>query len=193
MTTPDEQIGSNLIKLRGDMTQRELAEKMRQRGWKWTHVTVGSVERGERPLRLSEAQAVVGAIGRGFVEDLLSSEADATVRAWMHKMTEANAEIERVVREYVDTQFHLAVAAWNASLNEQSGVGMSVLDWVGNSPVRSVKATLERIRSEEEVESQLGDRLYGKLDETAGTDVSGTVFFKALNSWQSDGEHSEAP
>jgi transcriptional regulator with XRE-family HTH domain len=51
----DQQIGSHLVRLRGDMSQRELARRLRDRGLNWTHLTVASVERGERPLRVAEA------------------------------------------------------------------------------------------------------------------------------------------
>lgn len=40
------------------MSQKELADRMRDRGWKWAQATVWKVERGERPLRFLEAIAV---------------------------------------------------------------------------------------------------------------------------------------
>jgi transcriptional regulator with XRE-family HTH domain len=59
VTSLDSQIGENLARLRAPkMSQRALAEAMTEAGWKWSHVTVGSIERGERPLRASEAVGV---------------------------------------------------------------------------------------------------------------------------------------
>ncbi|PTL73821.1 hypothetical protein C1I63_13890 [Rathayibacter caricis DSM 15933] len=194
MPTPDEQIGSNLIKLRGSMTQRELAEKMKQRGWKWTHVTVGSIERGERPLRLAEAEAVVDAIGHGFVHNLLASEADATVQVWMRKMWEANAAVEKAVRTYVETQLQLSMAAYSAQPHPDSTTGEGILDWLSHSPQRAVETTLERIWSEDAMEASLAERLYGETDgEDRGIDISDDTYIKAFYSWQRHGEHPEAP
>lgn len=58
MVNKDELIGQNVIRLRGEMTQQALADAMRTRGYKWSQATVWSVEKGERPLRLSEASDV---------------------------------------------------------------------------------------------------------------------------------------
>lgn len=53
-TTLNARIGRNLAHYRGDMSQRELANKVREYGPRWTHLTVASVEKGERPLRADE-------------------------------------------------------------------------------------------------------------------------------------------
>jgi transcriptional regulator with XRE-family HTH domain len=54
----DEQIGRNLSALRGDMSQKDLADRMRRRGFKWSQATVWAIEKGERPLRVTEAEAI---------------------------------------------------------------------------------------------------------------------------------------
>jgi hypothetical protein len=54
MTTNTE-IGSLLAAARGDLSQRSFGSSMRGLGHKWNHLTVASIERGERPLRLNEA------------------------------------------------------------------------------------------------------------------------------------------
>lgn len=56
MRTTDEQIGKNLQRLRGELSQKDLAVAMRKAGYKWSQATVWSVEQGERPLRLTEAE-----------------------------------------------------------------------------------------------------------------------------------------
>ncbi|MEW1708011.1 helix-turn-helix transcriptional regulator [Microbacterium sp. NPDC089190] len=61
----DEQIGRNLAAVRGEMSQSDLAKRMRDRGFKWSQATVWSVEKGERPLRLSESEAVAELLGVG--------------------------------------------------------------------------------------------------------------------------------
>jgi len=55
----DSKIGHNLLILRGEMSQEELADKMRTLGYKWSKATVWSIEKGERPLRLTEAEDVM--------------------------------------------------------------------------------------------------------------------------------------
>lgn len=56
MSQTDENIGAALTRLRGEKSQQWVADRMRNRGWKWTQTTVWNVERGERPLRLAEAK-----------------------------------------------------------------------------------------------------------------------------------------
>jgi hypothetical protein len=68
--TTDEQIGKNVAAIRGSMSQRELATNMRELGFKWSHLTVASVERGERPLRLNEATALVELFGLQSVQSI---------------------------------------------------------------------------------------------------------------------------
>lgn len=64
-TAPDERIGANIEALRKDrgITQTELAMYMQRQGLKWTQVTVCHVEKGRRPVRLSEAAHVAAAFG----------------------------------------------------------------------------------------------------------------------------------
>lgn len=59
----DAKIGENLTGLRGSTSQQDLANEMRRRGFKWSQATVWSVEKGERPLRLAEADALADFFG----------------------------------------------------------------------------------------------------------------------------------
>ncbi len=53
----EEQIGADVAtaRERAGMSQKELAAAMTERGFKWAQATVSQIEKGERPLRLSEA------------------------------------------------------------------------------------------------------------------------------------------
>lgn len=51
----DVRVGKNVMRHRAERSQQELADAMRERGWKWSQATVWSVERGTRPLRYLEA------------------------------------------------------------------------------------------------------------------------------------------
>jgi transcriptional regulator with XRE-family HTH domain len=67
----DKTIGQNLLRLRGERSQKELADAMRARGFKWSQATVWSIEKGERPLRLAEAEALGTVLDGAPVEELL--------------------------------------------------------------------------------------------------------------------------
>ncbi|CEG85766.1 helix-turn-helix transcriptional regulator [Propionibacterium freudenreichii] len=55
----DTLIGDRVNQLRGTkVSQQALADAMRERGFKWNQATVWNVERGDRPLKLSEAEAL---------------------------------------------------------------------------------------------------------------------------------------
>ncbi|QSZ49590.1 hypothetical protein [Arthrobacter sp. D5-1] len=58
MSVRDEQIGQNIVRLRGERSQQWVADRMREKGWKWAQATVWNVEKGERPLRLAEAEGL---------------------------------------------------------------------------------------------------------------------------------------
>ncbi|MCF3137668.1 helix-turn-helix domain-containing protein [Paenarthrobacter sp. AR 02] len=77
-TDVDAIIGKNLVRLRGDRSQQEIADGMRHVGWKWSQATVWSVEKGERPLRLAEALSLAKLL---FVrlDDLIMQELDGMV------------------------------------------------------------------------------------------------------------------
>lgn len=77
-------IGHRLAKLRGEMTQKELADKMRAKGWKWVQQTVGTVEKGERSLRLAEASDLSDILGVS-VEALLQTTAQVMTISSMQK------------------------------------------------------------------------------------------------------------
>lgn len=53
----EEQIGADVAtaRERAALSQKELASAMTDRGFKWSQATVSQIEKGERPLRLSEA------------------------------------------------------------------------------------------------------------------------------------------
>ncbi|MFJ6429685.1 multiprotein-bridging factor 1 family protein [Microbacterium maritypicum] len=53
----DEQNGADVTAARGraGLSQKELAAQMSERGFPWTQATVSQVEKGERPLRLTES------------------------------------------------------------------------------------------------------------------------------------------
>lgn len=65
----DERVGRAVASARGARSQQEVADRMRQAGWKWSQATVWSVESGRRPLRFLEALDLAEVLGVR-VEDL---------------------------------------------------------------------------------------------------------------------------
>ena len=61
----EETIGRNLAQMRksGAWSQSDIANHMRELGFKWSQATVWSVETGERPLRLTEAVCLAELFG----------------------------------------------------------------------------------------------------------------------------------
>lgn len=55
MTLTDKELGENVRRFRGGMSQKALAELMTEMGVRWSQPTVAAIERGERALKLTEA------------------------------------------------------------------------------------------------------------------------------------------
>jgi hypothetical protein len=113
MSDRDVVVGQNLAKLRGDRTQQDIAEAMREAGYKWSQATVWSVEKGERPIRLSEAESLAGILKCSIDRMLLpDQDAELVSRLWKseHDLTIAGHELANAVREYEDRQWALRFA-----------------------------------------------------------------------------------
>ncbi|MFV0435592.1 MAG: helix-turn-helix domain-containing protein [Leucobacter sp.] len=103
--TRDETIGKRVAHYRGDIPQKQLADLMRDLGWKWSQATVWSIEKGERPLRLAEAEDLCGIL-RVEMHQLLASEIttnliklrDRLVREMALVQSEID-DLERIRRE----------------------------------------------------------------------------------------------
>jgi hypothetical protein len=78
------------------MSQKELAESMRSLGFRWSQATVWSIEKGERPLRLIEADAVAF-ITNSSVSELLRPGVSGTLRAVANEAVLALGQIADVL------------------------------------------------------------------------------------------------
>lgn len=56
------------------MSQDALAQRMRERGFKWSQATVWSVENGDRPLRLTEAIELSDIFGLSGIDELTTED-----------------------------------------------------------------------------------------------------------------------
>lgn len=108
MTHADERIGANLSQLRGDMSQAALASAMRERGWKWSQPTVAEVEKGKRPLKLAEAESIVGILGIEDLEDLTTRPLESIWWARMATVARAAERLEGAAASYLRARAELA-------------------------------------------------------------------------------------
>lgn len=115
--TRDEQIGKNVQRLRGDMTQQALADLMRERGFRWSQATVWSVEKGERPLRVSEGEALTDALDIGYF-NLTGTDIDTSLRLAMAAASEADREITRWTKAFIEAQISIEFVLQDAREKE---------------------------------------------------------------------------
>lgn len=104
-TDKDIQIGENVAGFRGDMSQKALADAMRDAGYKWSQSTVWSVEQGTRPLKLAEASVLAGVLDTQ-VEFLLSpssfrSLVQGSERA-ANELKEAEQRMDEATDDYIE-------------------------------------------------------------------------------------------
>lgn len=88
----DYEIGKRVVLFREPMSQQAVATAMRQQGHKWSQATVWSVEKGERPLRLSEAVALADVIGV-TLHDIAGVDTDAAA------LFSENNEMRKQIRQ----------------------------------------------------------------------------------------------
>ena len=109
----DEQIGANVARLRGNRSQKDVADAMKSLGFKWGQSTVSEVEAGRRPLKMIEAYAlsVVLDVGAFGVDSFMRSDAGATFRAVAREMVRQDLELRKSMHQWWRTQFELALAS----------------------------------------------------------------------------------
>ncbi|WP_309065342.1 helix-turn-helix domain-containing protein [Microbacterium sp.] len=111
MTSADERIGANLAKLRGDMSQTALAAEMRSRGFKWSQPTVVAIERGERAIKLAEAEVLVDVLGMNRIEELTTRPLEAIWWARMGTLSRAHDRLVGSTAGFLNARLALAQAA----------------------------------------------------------------------------------
>lgn len=99
----NQQIGRAVQTLRGEQSQQALAEKMKTRGHKWSQSTVWSVERGDRAVRLAEAEDLAEVLDVE-VGALLADHEDVEQERWLmaavRKMDSARRRLEDATVDY---------------------------------------------------------------------------------------------
>jgi len=155
MAVSDEQIGKNLARLRGDMTQKELAAAMKARGWRWSQTTVWSVENGERPLRLAEAEDLRSILPSGW--SLTMRDPDAGAIDQNKRMYAADKALRKAIRDYLEEQLQLRFAATAEGVSPR--VQELVSDWLEVTPAMVV----EEEAIEADIEADAEELRYEKV------------------------------
>lgn len=135
-----EHIANNLTRLRGSISQKKLADMMKERGYNWVQSTVWSVENNKRDLKLDEGIDLAEILGvkvealvtPGFEnegERLLDREREKLREAWegaveaisnLHKkrLTYGSAAAATLTPEQAGRVFSLSVQLFNEQYAE---------------------------------------------------------------------------
>jgi hypothetical protein len=164
-TEQDRHIGQTMAILRGDKTQQAVADEMRQRGWRWSQATVWSVEKGDRALRLAEAEDLAAVLGTVSVHSFLTEPIGAHIHQGARRASNAYRAIVESVWESLDAQDALRVHLMRAQADghELTEVELEQRDlWVRSSDVPE-KAVAEarseyeqRLHDEDEIDDREG-------------------------------------
>lgn len=114
----DATIGERIRSLRGelDLSQGELADRLRKHGLPWSQGTLSKVENGDRPVRLAEAPMLAAALGIE-IEDLAAgpSRLGLVLRRAQFREQEAVNRWEEAINEAELARSHLyAIRLLNA-------------------------------------------------------------------------------
>lgn len=134
MRARDEQVGKAVTVFRGERSQKSVADAMRERGWKWSQATVWSVEKGERPLRLTEAADLAVVLGLMSGNDFMRGPTMAQIQQLNFEASQRYTAINEATQRYVETRIALSRTVEKA-LSECTAVPGHVLlpteTWLG--------------------------------------------------------------
>lgn len=96
----EQEIGRTVRRLRRavDLSQAALADALTSHGVPFSQQTVLKVEKGTRPLKLVEAQAIADVVG-GTIDDLLDGDNESAAREALHAAEAKVAAISRELHE----------------------------------------------------------------------------------------------
>jgi len=150
----DAEIGRALVRLRGSRSQQFLADRMRERGWRWSQATVWSVEKGDRPLRLAEAVDVAEVLGADSVADLVGAPLDADIAAAIAEHRGSIFTLMNAVAAFEQSRVnivpHAVIAAQNGRVSEPA------LDAISSTPEEVIEV-MRKDDAQREQPRMLGD------------------------------------
>ncbi len=131
MATSDDQIGRNVAECRDriGMSQKDVAERMRELGWKWSQATVWSVEKGERPLRLAEADDLARRVFSISAGEFTQADGFTRTQSAMQTVYLAHGALKDAIATFMLGQWNLAEIADDADIFE-TNFRDRVEDWL---------------------------------------------------------------
>lgn len=108
----DQAIGKRVKSARGKTAQTAVAAEMKELGHKWSQATVWAIEKGDRALKLAEAQDLAMILGVS-ITDLIEDESDTFTWIW--------GEIAAAHRSQDDLMN--ALVEWSARRHRMYGIG----------------------------------------------------------------------
>jgi hypothetical protein len=156
VTVRDVLTGGNLAEIRDDRSQQWVADAMRERGWKWSQATVWSVEKGERPLKLWEAEDLADIL-EVSVSRLTAMPLPAAIRSRMDACASLEQQLQQNTADFLAAQaslrhkMKLATRAgeWLDSTLTRGG------GWLGTSPEMIVREATDRWKHKNDAEETL--------------------------------------
>lgn len=155
MASRDEQIGQNVIRLRGNRSQQWVADRMREKGWKWAQATAWNVEKGERPLRLAEAEDLAAILEVSLERILQSPELlghEEQLQMWTRDIDGSFMKIADLTEELLGQQELLGYAL--EDLPESLNSSNYWVDLALKAQLKTPEKAVLRGRSEREAEAR---------------------------------------
>ncbi|RJN32914.1 helix-turn-helix transcriptional regulator [Nesterenkonia natronophila] len=149
MKQMDKWIGQNVERLRAavEMKQAEVAFEMSEQGFKWSQRTVWAVEKGERPLRLAEAQVLAKLLRTGTGQFVTPPEAVKVVNAVFDAERLCKKALGAISGGLEDANAAHMIARSTLMDMEEEGVDLdAVRDVVPSNVVGRYEHALDRIR-----------------------------------------------
>ena len=130
---------------------------MRERGWRWAQATVWNVEKGERPLRLAEAEDLASILGVGLYA-FTASEPALAFSEKLRAMSDSRARLMEATEDFLKCQWELAAYA-DAASRVGADVDLSeVEDWLKETPLAVFKLILiqrrEKLAANRRIDAQ---------------------------------------
>lgn len=98
----DRNIGINVMILRGTRTQKEIADGMKELGFKWTQTTVWEVESGKRSLKAKEARGLARVLNT-HVQNLFGETAVTQTRGVIMRRLHKIKALEIAAAEAIES------------------------------------------------------------------------------------------
>lgn len=189
MDTRDERIGKNILSLRGGMSQKEVAEKMAARGWKWSQATVWSVEAGKRPIKFAEAVDICWIFGvqlSALEGDSDEMQAVIITGKYFQAIDDMRDALSKSVRDQVEWVRRSDSYEYSRNETRDSVTDAIRSDNTLDAAIRMFSNVAQQIMDEAAASgSSIGPHLRA-LFETWSTEIASLDIGK-------NGQHSEAP